>query len=229
MKRYHEELLPDPLPPTPMELAESWLKRALTEAKRPNPDSMVLATSDEHGSPSARVVLCKRFVADPGYLVFFTNYGSRKARELDQRPRAAAVFHWDAMRRQMRIEGSVDRSPEDESDAYFATRAWQSRVGAWASRQSRPVESRDKLLDAVSTSAASFGASFENGRFVQTGDTPVIDRPPFWGGYRLWIRSLELWTEGEGRVHDRAVWSRDLDRSESGWTTGEWRGSRLQP
>jgi pyridoxamine 5'-phosphate oxidase len=229
MTGFHEELLPDPLPSSPMGLAVSWFERAATEAEQPNPEAMVLATADEEGIPSARVVLCKRLVADPGFLVFFTNYSSRKARELECRPRAAAVFHWDTLRRQMRIEGCVARSPDDESDAYFASRAWQSRIGAWASRQSRPIESRDSLLDAVAESAASFGASFAGGHFVDTGDAPAIDRPPFWGGYRLWIGSLELWTEGEGRVHDRAVWSRELARTGEGWSTGEWQGTRLQP
>jgi pyridoxamine 5'-phosphate oxidase len=229
MTAYHEEKLPDPLPCSPMDLAVDWFERAAAEAAQPNPDAMVLATADEEGNPSARVVLCKRLVADPGYLVFFTNYGSRKAQELERHPRAAAVFHWDTLRRQMRVEGCVERSPHDESDAYFASRSWQSRVGAWASRQSRPIESRGKLLDAVADSAASFGATFADGRFVDTSDTAEIARPAFWGGYRLWIDSLELWTEGEGRVHDRAVWSRELIVTGGGWQTGEWQGTRLQP
>lgn len=239
MTRYHEEMLPDPLPPSPMGLATEWFGRAVSQAVQPNPDAMVLATANEEGSPSARVVLCKEFVADPGYLVFFTNYASRKGREMELRPRVAAVFHWDTLRRQMRIEGCVERSPGDESDAYFASRSWQSRIAAWASRQSQPVDSRRGLLEIVSESARAFGRTFASGRFVEDDQAPVdrmsssgntaIGRPEFWGGYRLWIDALELWTEGEGRVHDRALWKRRVVKSDGGWKTGEWSTTRLQP
>lgn len=239
MTRYHEERLPDPLPPSPMDLASEWFQRAVSEAVQPNPDAMVLATVDEQGVPSARVVLCKKLVADPGYLVFFTNYRSRKAREMALRPRVAAVFHWDTLRRQMRIEGRVERSPDDESDAYFASRAWQSRIAAWASRQSQPVDSRETLLGAVSESARVFGRSFAPGRFAEDEKEraartsavgrSAIERPGFWGGYRLWIEALELWTEGEGRVHDRALYRRGIVRTDSGWETGDWDSTRLQP
>lgn len=229
MKSDHEERLPETLPHSPMGLAAEWFGHAQRHAAQPNPDAMVLATADEKGAPSARVVLCKRVVEEPGYLVFFTNYGSRKALEIERRPRVAAVFHWDTLRRQIRIEGCVERSPAGESDEYFASRSWQSRIAAWASRQSQPIESRDALLDAVSRAAESFGKTFAAGRFGDSDSRAMIERPRFWGGYRLWIDAVELWTEGEGRVHDRALWRRRLERKDEGWLTGDWVGTRLQP
>jgi pyridoxamine 5'-phosphate oxidase len=230
MSRWHEETLPDVLPDGPMEIAVQWFQHAVDGRVQPNPDAMVLASADRTGKPSARVVLCKRFIVDPGYIVFFTNYDSRKGRELAERPDVAAVFHWDSLRRQIRIEGSVTRSPDHESDEYFAARAWQSRIGAWASRQSEPVSSREALLRSVSQTASRFGAAFADGRFVGPGDAARIPRPTFWGGYRLWIDRLELWTEGAGRVHDRALWRRDLHRIDGDrCETGPWECCRLQP
>lgn len=230
MSHWHEETLPEKLPESPMELARRWFRAAIDGRIQPNPDAMVLATADHNGSPSARVVLCKRLVADPGYLVFFTNYDSRKGRELTGRPSAAAVFHWDSLRRQMRVEGTVVRSPDEESDDYFSRRAWQSRIGAWASRQSQPIASREFLLNKVGETATQFGADFEAGKLATEGDSPRIPRPPFWGGFRLWIARLELWTEGAGRVHDRAVWQRDLARTTGDrFEAGAWRSCRLQP
>ena len=116
------QFLDDPLPSDPLAIAAAWLAEARRLRQQPNPDSMVVATVDADGLPSARVVLCKEIVSDPGYLAFFTNYDSRKGRELAGRPRAAAVLHWDHLHRQVRIEGRVLRVPAAESDAYFASR-----------------------------------------------------------------------------------------------------------
>jgi pyridoxamine 5'-phosphate oxidase len=183
---------------------------------------LVLATVGAEGAPSARVVLCKRL--DPsGYLVFFTNYQSRKGRELIEHPRAAAVMHWDTLHRQVRIEGPVIRSPSTESDEYFATRALASRVGAWASRQSEPLASRATLADEVARFEKQFG--------VDSGaPTAHVPRPPHWGGFRLWIDRLELWVEGPGRIHDRAVWARELQKQdEFTYAGGAWGATRLNP
>ncbi len=121
---------------------------------------MVLATATPEGHPSARVVLCKEIVPEPGFVVFYTNYLSRKGREMGENPRAAVVIHWDHLHRQVRVEGRIVRAPESDSDAYFASRALESRVGAWASKQSEPVASRQALLDAV----AGAGKRFSGGR-----------------------------------------------------------------
>jgi len=129
----HTELLPDPLPADPLVVASQWLDDAWAARTQPNANSMVLATSTRDGRPSARVVLCKDIVPRPGYVVFYTNFLSQKGRQLRDNPRAAAVMHWDALHRQVRIEGAVTRAPESDSDGYFASRAWQSRIGAWAS------------------------------------------------------------------------------------------------
>src|SRR6185437_1024142 len=153
---WHTELLPDPLPSEPLSLLGRWLEEAARAALQPNPNAMVLATADREGCPSARVVLCKGFDPREGYVTFFTNYESRKGAELAARPRAAAVMHWDALRRQVRLEGTIVRATEGQSDAYFASRHWQSRLGAWASRQSAPIGSRAKLERALVDMAERF-------------------------------------------------------------------------
>jgi pyridoxamine 5'-phosphate oxidase len=226
----HIELLPEPLPPEPLVVLDRWMAEAWQHRHQPNPNSMVLATSDPAGRPSARVVLCKEVVPVPGYLVFYTNYLSRKGRQLAENPRAAAVIHWDAMHRQVRIEGPVVQAPGADSDAYFASRPWQSRVGAWASAQSEPVGSREQLLESVAAAAQRFGTPLP----WQSGPESALDipipRPPHWGGYQLWADCVELWVEGEARVHDRARWTRKLRELPSGYfEAGPWTATRLQP
>jgi pyridoxamine 5'-phosphate oxidase len=216
-------MLPEPLPADPMPLFQEWFREAGSRRAQPNPDSMVVATTATSGDPSARVVLCKRIDVDGGYVVFFTNYQSRKGRELAARPRAAAVFHWDALHRQVRIEGPVVHSPANESDQYFASRALDSRIAAWASAQSEPLTSRDELRQRVSEFAARFG--------IAPGATSgTVPRPPHWGGHRLWVDTIELWSEGAHRVHDRAVWTRSLQRAdEFSFVGSSWRSTRLNP
>ena len=217
-----DEMLPDPLPADPMAMFASWFSEARTRQVQPNPDSMVLATVGENSSPSARVVLCKRLVADQGFVVFFTNYDSRKGRELTAHPRAATVFHWDALHRQVRLEGPILRSPAPESDQYFATRAFESRIGAWASKQSEPLASRTQLTDQVREVMHRLGL----GPAAQ-GEVP---RPPHWGGFRLWIDTIELWSEGAGRIHERALWRRTLTKKdEFSYSGGLWTATRLNP
>jgi pyridoxamine 5'-phosphate oxidase len=216
------DFLPEPLPASPLEIFADWFGEARARAVQPNPDAMVLATIGADLRPAARVVLCKRI--DPaGYIVFFTNYESRKGKELTAHPRAAAVMHWDTLHRQVRIEGTVVRSPERESDEYFASRALASRIGAWASKQSQPLASREALAQEVERVAQHFGVD----PLAASGDVP---RPPHWGGFRLWIDRLELWVEGPGRIHDRAVWTRDLTSTdEYSFAASAWRATRLNP
>jgi pyridoxamine 5'-phosphate oxidase len=222
-KSYWTETLPDPLPVNPLTLASQWLADAVAARRQPNPNAMVLATVDTQGRPSARVVLCKDLVADPGFIVFYTNYRSRKGTELTGNPHAAAVFHWDAMHRQLRIEGPVEVMPEADNDAYFETRAWQSRLGAWASEQSQPVESRAALAAAVAREAKRFGIAYGGPGTPEPGHVTVeVPRPPHWGGFRLRALAVELWVEGEFRIHDRARWSRSQP-------TAAWAATRLQP
>lgn len=217
------DFLPEPLPANPLPLFAQWFSDARDRATQPNPDAMVLATVGPNLAPSARVVLCKRVEDQAGYIVFFTNYQSRKGRELTQHSRAAAVMHWDTLERQIRIEGTVVRSPAEESDKYFASRAVLSRIGAWASDQSQPLSSRAELAGRVEATARRFGVAPDTAE----GQIP---RPPHWGGFRLWIESIELWVEAPGRVHDRAVWSRSITRSgEYTFSTGEWTATRLNP
>jgi len=207
--------LPSTLPDDPMPLFQEWFDGARKARAQPNPDSMSVATATPDGRPSVRVVLCKKLIVTPGYVVFFTNYDSRKASELDANPRAAAVLHWDAFGRQVRLEGRVVKSPAEESDEYFSSRALDSRIGAWASLQSKPLDSRKTLLKRVAAEAARFGTH--------------VPRPPHWGGYRLWPEAVELWIDGPFRVHDRARWTRTLAAQGDGFAPGPWAATRLFP
>jgi pyridoxamine 5'-phosphate oxidase len=222
------ETLPDPLPGNPLEVAKQWLAQAALDAAQPNPNAMVLATVDDRGYPSARVVLCKEIDPRPGFISFYTNYRSRKGRELEANRRAAVVFHWDHHHRQVRAEGPVEPLSDAENDAYFRTRAWQSRLGAWASEQSQPVASRQALVGAVAASARRFGIPYQGPGTDEPDQIDVdVPRPPHWGGYRLFPEAVELWVEGEFRIHDRARWTRALtDRENTGAT---WSVTRLQP
>lgn len=225
------QMLPDTLPVDPMPLAESWLQQAWDEQIQPNPNAMVLATVNTAGQPSARVVLCKEIVPSPGYVVFYSNYRSHKGRELAANPRAAVVFHWDGLRRQLRIEGTVTRSPDSESDDYFASRPWQSRIGAWASNQSEPAGSRSHMLEELRAVARRLGAPDPTNP-DSDNDEPDLDvpRPQHWGGYRLWADAVEFWVEGEFRIHDRARWARSLSAdAPDHFRPGPWRHVRLQP
>ena len=188
----------------PIRQFEAWFKQAL-DARLPEPNTMTLATVDARGYPSARIVLIKG-VDERGF-VFFTNYESRKGLDLAANPHASLLFYWIELERQVRVEGTVVKTAADESDAYFNSRPLGSRIGAWASDQSRPIESR-ALLEAREKSFAE--------RF---GEHPP--RPPHWGGYRLVPDMIEFWQGRPSRLHDRILYTR-----QSG---GEWRISRLSP
>jgi pyridoxamine 5'-phosphate oxidase len=214
------ESLPDALPTDPFPLFVRWFDEAVTRRLQPNPNAMTLATVDLSGEISARIVLCKGIELETGSVVFHTNYNSRKGRALDENPRAALVFHWDHFDRQVRLEGDITKVSPGESDAYFATRPWERRVGAWASQQSQPLRSRGDLLVAVGREMIRFGLNPLN---PPAGDAQVqIPRPPHWGGYRLTARSIELWLAVPGRLHDRALWTRESPAA-------PWVGTRLQP
>ena len=228
--KHSTELLPDPLPTEPLVVLNQWMAQSWQQRLQPNPNAMVLATTEPDGHPSARVVLCKEIVAQPGYLVFFTNYLSRKGRELAHNPRAAAVIHWDALHRQVRVEGPVVQAPAAASDAYFASRPWQSRVGAWASEQSAPIASREAMQKAITSTAERLGVPDPIQAATEGSTDFEIPRPPHWGGYHLWADSVELWVEGEARIHDRARWIRELTPEADGFfSAGPWSATRLQP
>jgi pyridoxamine 5'-phosphate oxidase len=221
------ETLPDPLPANPLELAASWLAQARTDAAQPNPNAMVLATVDARGQPSARVVLCKDIDTRSGHIVFYTNYRSRKGRDLEANPRAAVVFHWDHRHRQVRAEGRIELLAGAQSDAYFHTRPWQSRIGAWASQQSEPVASRSAMGRNVTEVARRFGIDYEGPGAPEPASVDVeVPRPDYWGGYRLVVEALELWVEGEFRIHDRARWTRS---ALAAGAPAAWTVTRLQP
>jgi pyridoxamine 5'-phosphate oxidase len=229
IKTFWTETLPDPLPANPLVVAAQWLAQARLDAAQPNPNAMVLATVDARGFPSARVVLCKDIAAQPGSILFYTNYHSRKGRELGLNGRAAVVFHWDHRHRQVRAEGRVEPLSDTENDAYFHTRPWQSRLGAWASDQSQPVESRQALCDRVAVAARRFGIPYAGpGAPEPNGVAVDVPRPPHWGGYRLVADAVELWVEGEFRIHDRARWTRVLPERPDA-AGAPWLVTRLQP
>jgi pyridoxamine 5'-phosphate oxidase len=217
--------LPEKLPANPLPLLAKWLEDAQADATLPNPDAMALATVGEHGQPSVRIVLCKHIVVEPGYLVFYTNYGSAKAAAIEAHSRVAAVFHWDHLNRQARVEGIAIRSPAAESDSYFATRDKESQVGAWASAQSRPIESRRQLLNKhVATARKLSGLAVDSGIMS-------VPRHSFWGGYRIWVSAVELWVRGDARLHDRGRWERPLSAADNADPLpGKWNDPiRLQP
>jgi pyridoxamine 5'-phosphate oxidase len=225
---WHREHLPDPLPAEPLEVAASWLAEATRRKVQPNPNAMVLATADASGQPSARLVLCKQISPEPGFLTFYTNYRSRKGRELTDNPQAAIVMYWDALHRQVRVEGRIVQVEAAESDAYFASRNWQSRLGAWASEQSQPIGSRTELLGKVAKAALRLALPVPADEQQQDPGLHIA-RPPHWGGYRLWATAVELWVEGSARIHDRARWQRTLTPRAGGFDAGPWSVSRLQP
>jgi pyridoxamine 5'-phosphate oxidase len=216
--------LPNPLPDDPLTLLTTWLAEARAAAAQPNPNAMVLATVDAQGQPSARVVLCKGIDPGRGTLTFFTNYESHKGRELSANPRAAVVFHWDHAHRQARAEGHTERLPDADNDAYFRTRPWQSRLGAWASHQSQPVESRDALVGAVTAAARRFALPYDGPGTPEPSGDFDLPRPPNWGGFLLHVEAAELWVEGKYRLHERARWTRS-----SGPGPLRWTATRLQP
>jgi pyridoxamine 5'-phosphate oxidase len=230
IKTFWTETLPDPLPANPLIVAAQWLAQAGADAAQPNPNSMVLATVDSRGYPSARVVLCKEINTRPGFILFYTNYQSRKGRELEANGRAAVVFHWDHRHRQVRAEGQVEPLSDTENDVYFRTRPWQSRLGAWASEQSQPVESRQALAGAVAATARRFGIPYGGPGTAEPDDVAVeVPRPAHWGGFRLYADAVELWAEGEFRIHDRARWTRSLPDRRNADSDPPWSVTRLQP
>jgi pyridoxamine 5'-phosphate oxidase len=188
----------------PLELFEHWF----AEAKRAGvevPEAMTLATATGGGVPSARMVLLKG--ADEDGFVFYTGYGSRKSDELEQNQRAALVFYWRPVGRQVRVEGPVERVAEPESAAYFATRPRGSQLAAWASQQSRPLRSREELDRRYA----------ELEREYEGRDVPL---PPHWGGYRLHPEAIEFWEHRENRLHDRLRYTRAREG---------WKAERLSP
>lgn len=229
-----EQLLPDPLPAEPLTLFKRWFDEAAQRRVQPNPNAFSLATIDPDGTPAARMVLCKAIDVAAGFIVFHTHYTGRKGRAIEANPRVAACFHWDAMDRQVRLEGMATRSPVAESDAYFRTRPWLSRVGAWVSEQSAPIGSRAEMVAKVAETMRRFGIDPERQPAPDAASVEV-PRPPHWGGVRIWVRRVELWVGGAGRLHDRAAWERELrpvngpGGVEGYQAVGAWRATRLQP
>lgn len=221
------DMLPEPLPAAPFALFQSWFDEAVASKSQPNPNSMTLATVDARGWPGARVVLCRGIDVVSGRIVFYTNYNGAKGCALDANPRAAVVFHWDHLDRQVRMEGPVTKSPATESDAYFRSRPWESRLSAWASRQSEVVRDRGQLLRQLEETIARL--NLDPAELLRQGNASEIPRPPNWGGFRLWAEKVELWLGGPGRLHDRAVWERHLARSGEEFVGGPWASTRLQP
>ena len=189
----------------PFQIFKRWFEEAI-EKEINDPDAIALSTVDSAGMPNVRMVLLRQ-IEDASF-VFYTNYGSVKSKELFSSQLAAFVWHSKSLRRQIRVRGQVEKEDGTLADLYYQSRSLKSRVGAWASIQSQPLESRSHLMDRVQY--------FEN----KYGDNP--DRPPFWGGWRIKPLEIEFWADGEARLHDRFKWSRT--------TLNEaWEVQRLNP
>ncbi len=189
----------------PFAIARAWLAEA-EQSEVNDPNAIALGTVDGDGLPNVRMVLLKEIEADA--FVFYTNYESTKAREIDQAGKAAFVMHWKSLRRQIRVRGMVEREEGPQADDYYKSRSLKSRLGAWASRQSQPLGSRSVLMAEVARVTARHGTDPE--------------RPPFWGGYRIRPLEIEFWADGAFRLHDRFVWNRAA-------LSADWRVTRLQP
>lgn len=194
----------------PFALARAWLTEATaTEPKDAN--AMALATADKSGLPNVRMVLLKEIETDPirGGFVFYSNFESAKGREIEASMKAALVLHWKSLDRQIRVRGIVEQVAAAQADAYYDSRAYQSRIGAWASKQSRPLSSRRALLAEVAKLAARYPRR--------------PPRPPHWGGFRIRPVEMEFWADGDFRLHDRFRWTRMKPDSDS------WTVQRLNP
>ena len=194
----------DKLDIDPYQLFDSWFAEA-KEAEINDPDAMAIASVDSSGMPSVRMVLLKEIV--PEGFVFYTNYTSRKSAELLATGKAAFVMHWKSLRRQVRVCGQIEKVSAAQSDAYFNSRPRGSRVGAWASEQSKPLATRQILQDAVADVEANYGED--------------IPRPPHWGGFLIKPDEIEFWADGEYRLHDRFRYTKSA--------TGTWQAQRLYP
>ncbi|MDD9910670.1 MAG: pyridoxamine 5'-phosphate oxidase [Ahrensia sp.] len=189
----------------PHQLFEEWLEEARASEIN-DPNAVALATTDNSGMPDVRMVLLKGH--DERGFVFYTNFESTKGQQLLATGKAAMGFHWKSLRRQVRLRGAIEKVTDEEADAYFSSRHPQSRRGAWASQQSRPLASRDALVEQLRA-------------FEETyADDDAIPRPPHWSGFRIMPQSIEFWQDGEFRLHDRIVFERDGE----GWTK-----TRLNP
>jgi pyridoxamine 5'-phosphate oxidase len=190
----------------PLGLFADWFEEA-TRAEPSDPTAMALATVDDDGLPNVRMVLLKGY--DERGFVFYTNTLSPKGRELDAAAKAAAVFHWKSLKRQVRLRGAVERVSEAEADAYFATRTKGSQIGAWASQQSMPLPDRFALEKAVALYTAKYGLA-------------TVPRPPHWSGYRIIPVAMEFWQDRPFRLHERIQFRRDHDGA-------PWTKTRLYP
>jgi len=196
----------DALPASPVEAIEEWLAEATSCTDRPNPNAVALATAGTDGQPSVRMMLLKGL--DDRGAVIYTNLESRKGGQILENPRVALLLHWDLLGRQVRIEGVATPVSDEEADAYFASRPWASRIGAVASDQSRPLQSREALAERVIEVAMQYPLG------------SAVPRPSHWSGFRVSLDRVELWQEGDDRLHDRIVYTPSADH---------WSRERLWP
>ena len=219
------ELFAGELPESPLPVLERWLDEAAERLREHNPTAMTLATVDAQGGPDARMVICRGYDSEAGWLVFYSDRTSAKGHQLRSLARAALVFYWEPLSRSLRISGPVSAAPDAQSDAYFASRPAGSRLAAWASDQSEPIASRAELEQRYREVCARYGLAPE----TDPEGGAQVPRPPRWGGYRVWAESVEFWVGRENRLHDRAHYSRVLEPDGDGFKGGPWRATRLQP
>ena len=210
----------------PVLILKEWMDEVVESKIQPNPNSMSISTIDANNRPNSRMVLCKEINEELGYLVFYTNYQSNKSKEIGVNNECSGLFHWDTFGYQVRVRGIIVKSPEVESDNYFATRDIGSQLSAWASHQSQIVEDRESLDNQFQQAMDKFNLKESELESLDIN----IPRPEFWGGYRIWIREIELWLNQKDRFHDRLLFTRKLDTTTSGIeASNHWVIKRLQP
>ena len=209
----------------PLSTLQDWMKKVSDSDTQPNPNCMTVSTVDSNGLPNSRMVLCRELNIEEGHLTFYTNYSSIKSKELESNAKCSVLFHWDKFGLQVRLRGTAIRCSNSKNDAYFSTRALGSQVAAWASDQSKEIES----LEMMDTSYQKIMDKFKINNLANDPEKE-IPRPDFWGGYEIWVGEIELWKNQKNRFHDRLKFTRNISIENGNIEADkEWSIIRVQP
>lgn len=209
----------------PLSTLQDWMEKVSDSNAQPNPNCMSVSTVDSNGLPNTRMVLCKELNTEEGHLTFYTNYSSIKSKELESNAKCSALFHWDKFGLQVRIRGTAIRCTDSKNDAYFSSRDLGSQIAAWASDQSKEIES----LEMMDNSYQIIMDKFSIGN-LENNSEKKIPRPDFWGGYEIWVEEIELWKNQKNRFHDRLKFTRNINIKNGNIDPDKkWNVIRIQP